>query len=163
MRLLGIKIEIVVVEPTSLRERQASSNWGGLMQLIMTVPTDDPDYRMSTFPGCDSWSNSWTPSLCNEEIVALLEQIRNESDNNERLQLAHQVELARMSQYNQFPLYWEMEAAAFWPEIRGYTHFPAPDGSFLKFMYMWIDPAHKDDNYNAGQTSGVPGRFWLSR
>ncbi len=157
--LLGIKTELNVVQTAALRKQQATSGWGDFMHLVLTAPTDDPDHRVSTFPGCDSWSNSWTPSLCNEDIVALLEQVRNESDDQERLQLAHQVELARMSHYNQFPLYWEMEAAAFWPEVRGYTHFPEPAGSFLKFMHMWINPNRKNDTGYAGQTSGVPGGF----
>ena len=41
-----------------------------------------------------------------------------------RLALAHEIELAAMKQYSSFPIYWEQEAAAFWPEVRGYVHFP---------------------------------------
>ena len=62
-----------------------------------------------------------------------------------------------MKLYMAFPVYWEQEAVSFWPEVRGYAHFPAPNGSFLKFMHLWIDPGHMDDKNNKGQTSGVPG------
>jgi hypothetical protein len=62
-----------------------------------------------------------------------------------------------MKQYWKFPLYWEQEAVAFWPEVRGYAHFPTSQGSFLKYYHMWIDPAHKDDEGFKGPTTGVPG------
>ena len=81
-----------------------------------------------------------------------------ETDPANRLALAHEIELAAMGTIQRsFPLYWEQEAAAFWPEVRGYVHPPHRRGSFLKFMHLWIDPAYKDDTGYAGQVSGVPG------
>ena len=62
-----------------------------------------------------------------------------------------------MEQYWKFPLYWEQEAVAFWPEVRGYVHHPAPNSSFIKWEHIWIDPAHEDDRGFRGQTTGVPG------
>ena len=62
-----------------------------------------------------------------------------------------------MEQYWKFPLYWEQEAVAFWPEVRGYFHHPQPSSSFLRWEHLWIDPSHADDSDKSGQTSGVPG------
>ena len=103
--------------------------------------------------------NDWTPpeDNCDMDIIAMLDEAQVELDHGKRLALAHEIELAAMKLYGSFPVYWEQEAVAFWPEVRGYSHFPAPFGSYRKFMHMWIDPAHKDDTGNAGQTMGVPG------
>jgi hypothetical protein len=61
-----------------------------------------------------------------------------------------------MEQYMYFPLYWEQEAAAFWPEVRGFSHFPTPYG-FVKFQHVWLDPSHANDKGFSGQTTGLPG------
>ena len=62
-----------------------------------------------------------------------------------------------MSQYWKLPVYWEQEAVAFWLEVRGYVHFPAPFGSWVKYQHMWVDPSHKDDKGFKGQKTGLPG------
>ena len=63
-----------------------------------------------------------------------------------------------MQQYWKFPLYWEQEAVAFWPELRAYDHPPPqPSGPFVRWEQLWIDDSHKNDRGFSGQTSGVPG------
>ena len=158
LRLLGVKTDFDSVETIAYREQEASGTWGDLKPGNSTVPADDPNAGVSSFLRCDSTSNDWTPNgPCDLDIVALLDQAQVELDADKRRDLAHQIELAAMKQYSSFPVYWEQEAVSFWPEVRGYAHFPAPFGSYRKFMHLWIDPGHKDDTGNAGQTSGVPG------
>ena len=159
LRLLGVKTDFDLVETVAYREQEASGTWGDLKPGNSTVPADDPNAGVASFLRCDSSDNDWTPpeSNCDLDIVALLDQAQVELDQDKRREIAQEIELAAMKQYSSFPVYWEQEAAAFWPEVRGYAHFPAPFGSYRKFMHMWIDPAHMDDTGNAGQTMGVPG------
>ncbi len=159
LRLIGIKTDFDSVETIAYREQENSGTWGDLKPGNSTVNADDPNAGVSAFLRCDSTGNDWTPpeDNCDLDIVALLDQAQVELDQDKRRAIAHEIELAAMKQYSSYPVYWEQEAAAFWPEVRGYAHFPAPFGSYRKFMHMWIDPAHKDDTGNAGQTMGVPG------
>ena len=62
-----------------------------------------------------------------------------------------------MEQYWKFPVYWEQEAVAFWPEVKGYVHFPGPSGPHARYGQMWLDPDSAGDSGNAGQKTGVPG------
>ena len=71
--------------------------------------------------------------------------------------LSDELQVYAMEQYWKFPLYWEQEAVAFWPEVRGYYHHPQPSGSFVRWEQLWLDESHKDDSGFSGQTSGVPG------
>ena len=156
LRLLGVKTDFDLVETVAYREQENSGTWGDLKPGNSTVSVDDAG--VAGFLRCDSTGNDWTPNgPCDLDIVALLDEAQVELDHAKRLDLAHQIELAAMRQYSSVPVYWEQEAVSFWPEVRGYSHFPAPFGSYRKFMHMWIDPDHKDDTGNAGQTSGVPG------
>jgi ABC-type transport system substrate-binding protein len=158
LRLIGVKTDFDLVETIAYREQEASGTWGDLKPGNNTVTADDPNAGVAAFLRCDSAGNYWTPNgPCNEAIVDLLDRAQTELDTNARLALAHEIELAAMKEYGSFPVYWEQEAVSFWPEVNGYSHFPAPNGSFLKFMHLWIDPADKDNTGNAGQTSGVPG------
>ena len=158
LRLLGVKTDFD--EPYYSRWPRRGYSWGDLMPSNSTVPADDPNAGVAEYLRCDSLYNHWTPyGPCDESIVALLDQAQVEPDLDKRLALAHQIELAAMKQYSSFPVYWEQEAAAFWPEVRGYVHFPQPFGSYRKFMHLWVDTAHKDDTGNAGQTEGVLGGF----
>jgi hypothetical protein len=90
-------------------------------------------------------------------MEGLLDQVDSTINPVERKRISDEIQLYAMKQYWKFPLYWEQEAVAFWPEVRGYAHFPTSQGSFLKYYHMWIDPAHKDDKGFRGQTTGVPG------
>ncbi len=158
LRLIGIKTDFDLVETIAYREQEQSGTWGDLKPGNSTVTADDPNAGVAGFLRCDSAGNYWTPNgPCDDSIVALLDEAQTELDPAKRLDLAHQIELAAMGQYSSFPVYWEQEAVSFWPEVNGYSHFPAPNGSFLKFMHLWIDPADKDNTGNSGQISGVPG------
>ena len=156
LELLGIKAELE--EWVRLWHHQDNWRWAHFMPTFSTVFADDPNAGVAMYLRCDSFSNFWYPDgPCDESIEALLDRAQVELDPAKRLALAHEIELAAMKQYSSFPIYWEQEAAAFWPEVRGYVHFPSPSGSFLKFMHMWIDPAYVNDSGYAGQTTGVPG------
>ena len=156
LRLIGVETDFDV--PSMFRP--INRTWyevGAFLTQVSTVPADDPNAGAESFLNCDEGGLHSLPNLCNSRILTLLGDAQTELDSAERLGLAHEIELALMKQYNGFPLYWQLEAAAFWPEVRGYVHFPSSRGSLLKFMHMWIDPAHKNDVSNAGQTTGLPG------
>jgi peptide/nickel transport system substrate-binding protein len=158
LRLVGIQTDFDSVETIAYRQQEQSGTWGVFKPGNSTVTADDPNAGVASFLRCDSSGNHWTPNgPCDEEIVALLDQAQTELDFTARKALSDEIQLRAMKTYGSFPVYWEQEAVSFWPEVRGYAHFPAPNGSFLKFMHLWIDPAHKDDTGNKGQTTGVPG------
>lgn len=158
LRLLGIKTDFDLVETIAYRKLESEGTWGAFKPGNSTVTADDPNAGVAGFLRCDSAGNHWTPNgPCDESIVALLDQAQVELDPAKRKALSDQIELAAMKAYGSFPVYWEQEAVSFWPEVNGYSHFPAPNGSFLKFMHLWIDPADMDNTGNSGQTSGVPG------
>ena len=158
LRLVGIKTDFDSVETIAYRQQDVNGTWGALKPGNSTVTADDPNAGVASYLRCDSTSNYWTPNgPCDEEIVALLDQAQTELDFTARKALSDEMQIQAMKLYGSFPVYWEQEAVSFWPEVRGYAHFPAPNGSFLKFMHLWIDPAHKDDTGNKGQTTGVPG------
>ena len=158
LRLLGIKTDFDLVETIAYRKLESDGTWGAFKPGNNTVTADDPNAGVAAFLRCDSAGNHWTPNgPCDESIVGLLDQAQVELDPAKRKDLSDQIELAAMRAYGSFPVYWEQEAVSFWPEVNGYSHFPAPNGSFLKFMHLWIDPADMDNTGNSGQTSGVPG------
>ncbi len=159
LRLIGVKTDFDLVETIAYRTLESQGTWGEFKPGNSTVTADDPNAGVAGFLRCDSSGNHWTPPAtnCDESIVALLDEAQTELDPAKRLDLAHQIDLAAMKAYSSFPVYWEQEAVSFWPEVNGYSHFPAPNGSFLKFMHLWIDPADKDNTGNSGQISGVPG------
>ena len=159
LRLIGVKTDFDLVETIAYRTLESQGTWGEFKPGNSTVTADDPNAGVAGFLRCDSSGNHWTPPTtnCDESIVALLDEAQTELDPAKRLDLAHQIDLAAMKAYSSFPVYWEQEAVSFWPEVNGYSHFPAPNGSFLKFMHLWIDPADKDNTGNSGQISGVPG------
>ena len=158
LRLLGINTDFDLVETIAYRKLESDGTWGAFKPGNNTVTADDPNAGVAAFLRCDSAGNHWTPNgPCDESIVALLDQAQVELDPAKRKALSDQIELAAMRAYGSFPVYWEQEAVSFWPEVNGYSHFPAPNGSFLKFMHLWIDPADMDNTGNSGQTSGVPG------
>ena len=158
LRLVGIQTDFDSVETIAYRQQEQTGTWGALKPGNDTVTADDPNAGVASFLRCDSQGNDWTPNgPCDLEIVALLDQAQTELDFTARKALSDEIQLRAMRLYGSFPVYWEQEAVSFWPEVRGYAHFPAPNGSFLKFMHLWIDPAHKDDTGNKGQTTGVPG------
>ena len=75
----------------------------------------------------------------------------------ERKKLGQEIQVELMNLYWNFPAFWEQEGVAFWPEVRGYVHFPGPTSAHLRWAHMWIDPNHYNDSGFKGQTQGVPG------
>ena len=158
LRLLGIKTDFNQVEIVAIGQMRTQGTWIDIMPGNATMPTDDPALGMGYYFRCDSTSNYWTPGTeCDQEMETLLDRALNEADPVKRKEISDQIQLKAMREYWKYPLYWEQEAVAFWPEVRGYYHHPQPSGSHTQYEQMWINPAHKDDRGNAGQTTGVPG------
>ncbi len=86
-----------------------------------------------------------------------MDQADGTTDRAERKRISDEIQLYVMKQYMWFPLYWEQEAVAWWPEVKGYAHYPTPYGSWLKYQHMWLDPTQGDDQGFSGQTTGYPG------
>ena len=164
LRLMGVKTDFDLVETIAYRTLETTGEWGAFLPGNDTMAADDPNAGMGRLLTCESTGNLWTPGYpCDSESEnsydKLLSKAQNETDREARRALSNQIELMAMREYRKFPVYWEQEAVSFWPEVRGYVHFPAPFGSFRKHQHMWIDPNHKDDKTSSGQTSGVPGGF----
>ena len=158
LRLLGIETDFDQVETVAYRQQEAQGTWGDILPGNATMPTDDPALGMGNYFRCDSTGNNWTPgSDCDPEMESLLDQALSEGDPVKRREISDQIQLKAMREYWKYPLYWEQEAVAFWPEVRGYFHHPQPSGSHTQYEQMWINPAHMDDSDNAGQVAGVPG------
>ena len=87
----------------------------------------------------------------------MLAQAAATVDPEERKAISQELELLIMKNYIRFPVYWEQEAVAFWPEVRGYVHHPQPHSTHIRFEQVWIDPAHANDTGFSGQTTGLPG------
>ena len=122
------------------------------------MSADDPSAGLGGYLRCASSENRWTPGTeCDAKLEGLLDQVDGTVDPAARKLISDEIQLYAMEQYMFFPTYWEQEAVAFWPEVRGYSHFPTPYGSWLKFQSMWIDESQKDDKSSAGQTTGYPG------
>ena len=166
LRLLGIKTEfdrLRIVLP-GYEPYQFKADFDVRHSYQSGILADDPNLGMGQYLRCDSRYNLVTLNRrgtrgCNHEINDLLGQAQVEGDPATRLELSHQIELAAMREYVSFPTFWEQEAAAFWPEVRGYVHFPSSSGSHLKWMHVWIDEDRRDDTGNSGQTAGVPGGY----
>jgi ABC-type transport system substrate-binding protein len=159
LRLLGIKTDFDSVETVAYRNQEQNGLWGDFLPRNSTMSADDPSAGMGgQYLRCESTENRWTPGTeCDEHLEGLLDQVDAEIDFEKRKALSDEIQLYAMSIYMRFPIYWEQEAVAFWPEVRGYSHFPTPYGSWLKYQSMWVDPAHKEDKGFSGQTTGLPG------
>lgn len=159
LRLLGIKTDFDTVETVAYRKSRQAGDWGDFMGSTGGVAgVDDPFLGLGHYHRCDSLFNFQTPGTeCDAKVEALFEELGNLTEPAERKRLGDQIQIHLMAQYWNFPVLWEEEAVAFWPEVRGYSHFPGPTSSHLRWAHMWIDPARKDDTGFAGQTTGVPG------
>jgi hypothetical protein len=159
LRLLGIKTDFDQVETIALRQQVVDGDWGDFMPYNEGLLVDDPAVGLGHDFRCDSIGyNKQVPGTeCDEKMEGLLHQVANTFDPMERKRLSDEIQLHAMKLYWKFPLFWEQEAQAFWPEVRGYASFPESSESFRKFAHMWIDPAHKDDRGFSGPTMGVPG------
>jgi ABC-type transport system substrate-binding protein len=161
LRLLGIKTEFDLVETVAYRQQTTSGTWGDFLPRNDTMPADDPTLGMSHYFHSGSVNNNhWIPAPMDEvqqKMDELLTRSGSILDPAERKQVSDEAQLFAMEQYWKFPLYWEQEGVAFWPEIRGYFHHPGPSGPHIHWEQLWYDPAHKDDRGFRAQTTGVPG------
>jgi peptide/nickel transport system substrate-binding protein len=158
LRLLGIKTDFDSVETTAYRVQENEGKWGDILPRNSTMPADDPTAGLGGYLRCESSENRWTPpNTCDQKMEDLLNQVDTTLDPAERKRISDEIQMYGMQQYWKFPLYWEQEAVAFWPEVRGYAHFPAPYGAWLKYQHMWLDPSHENDKGFKGQTTGLPG------
>ena len=158
LRLLGIKVDFDLVETVAYRQANNEGRWGELQSGNATMPTDDVSLGMGYYHRCSSDRNYITPQTeCDEVLEDLLDQSLAIIDPVKRKELSDKIQLYIMNKYVIFPIYWEQEAVAFWPEVRGYFHYPGPSGPHVTWEQLWYDPAHKGDTGFSGQTSGAPG------
>ena len=159
LRLLGIKTDFDSVETVAYREISQNGKWGDFLASTGGVAgIDDPFIGLGHYHRCDSLYNFQTPGAeCDATAEGLFEELGQLTAYEDRKAKGHEIQLYLMSQYWNFPAFWEQEAVAFWPEVRGYVHYPGPTSSHLRWAHMWIDPARKDDTGFSGQTTGVPG------
>ncbi|MCH7625557.1 MAG: ABC transporter substrate-binding protein [Chloroflexi bacterium] len=158
LNLLGIKTEFDTVETVAYREQTSDGTWGDILPRNDTMPADDPALGMGFYMRCISPNNHWTPQLpCDDKAEGLLDLAASTVDPKDRKAISDELQIYIMEQYWKFPLYWEQEAVAFWPEVRGYAHHPQPSGAFVRWEQLWLDPSHADDTGFSGQTTGVPG------
>ena len=159
LRLLGIKTDFDTVETVAYRELSQNGKWGDFLGSTGGVAgVDDPFIGLGHYHRCDSLYNFQTPGTdCDATAEGLFEELSQLTAYEDRKAKGQEIQLYLMSQYWNFPSFWEQEAVAFWPEVRGYVHYPGPTSSHLRWAHMWIDPAHKDDTGFADQTTGVPG------
>jgi ABC-type transport system substrate-binding protein len=138
--------------------------WGDFSPGNATMSQDDPFLGMGLYFHSGSLGSNLMmpgapPSIDEQQdyIDGELVKLAATIDPVERKAISDDLQIYLMENYWRLPVYWEQEAVAFWPEVRGYTHAPEPSGSHTRFEQVWIDPAHKDDRGNQGQTTGVPG------
>jgi peptide/nickel transport system substrate-binding protein len=164
LRLLGIQTEFDLVENIAYDNMQFEGTWGDFNPGNATMPQDDPFLGMGAYFHSDNrGGNLWQPAPAasfvplQEQIDDLLAQTAATVDPVERKAISQELELLIMKNYIRFSVYWEQEAVAFWPEVRGYVHFPQPHSTHIRFEQVWIDPAHANDTGFSGQTTGLPG------
>ena len=159
LRLLGIKTEFDMVETVAYRTQSQTAAWGDLMTSTGGVAgIDDPYVGLGHYHRCTALFNFIAVGTeCDQKAEALFEELGQTVEVEERKRLGQELQLHLMSQYWHVPVFWEEEAVAFWPEVRGYSHFPTPTGGFRRYHHMWIDPAHQEDKGFSGQIMGVPG------
>ncbi len=159
LRLLGIKTDFDVIETIAYRKSRQAGDWGDFMGSTGGVAgVDDPYLGLGHNHRCASLFNFQTPgSDCNASIEAKFEELGTLTAFEERKSLGQEIQIELMQQYWNFPMFWEQEGVSFWPEVRGYVHFPGPTFSHLRWAHMWIDPNHYNDSGFSGQTTGVPG------
>ena len=161
LRLLGIKTDFDLLETIALRTQEQGGTWGDIMPSNATMAADDPSAGLGGYHRCNSSDNMthFPDQPCDPKLEALFDQIDGTTDFADRKKLSDEAQAYIMSQYWKLPLYWEQEAVAFWPEVGGYAHFPAPFGSFVKYQHLWINESKRDDKGHKGQMSGLPGGF----
>jgi ABC-type transport system substrate-binding protein len=160
LRLLGLNIEFDTVESVAYRDQQANGTWGDFMAANSGAGSfDDPGQALGIYFRCDSSRTYffYPDGECDQTMEDLLDQVDRALDPVERKRLSDEAQLRALENYWKMPLYWEQEAQAFWPEVRGYVYQMSSSGHWRQFAHMWIDPAHREDKGFKGHTTGVPG------
>ena len=160
LRLMGIKTDFDLVETVAYRKQTQTGKWGDIMGSTGGVSgVDDPYVGLNYYYGCESLYNFQTPGTeCDAEVEGYFDELAKTIDPPARKVLGDKIQLRVMSQHWTVPYFWEQEQVAFWPEVRGYAHYPSSSANaYRRFWHLWIDPAHADDRMNSGQTTGVPG------
>ena len=158
LRLMGIKTDFDLIETVAYRNQEQNGLWGDFLPRNDTMAADDPSAGLGAYLRCESTDNRSTPGTeCDATMEALLAEVDGTVDPVKRKELSDKIQLIAMKSYERFPIYWEQEAVAFWPEVRGYVHFPTPYGSWMKYQGMWLDQSHKGDKIFSGQMEGLPG------
>jgi peptide/nickel transport system substrate-binding protein len=157
LRLLGINTDFDQVESVAYYQQTVDGTWGDFIVTTANLEYDDPAGLGISFR-CNAVRNLWNPGTeCDQKMEELLDRVDSTLDPVERKRISDEIQLYAMEQYWKLDVYWETEAAAFWPEVRGYYHYPKSNWHFWRWSHVWIDPAHKDDKGFRGQTTGVPG------
>jgi peptide/nickel transport system substrate-binding protein len=164
LRLIGVKTDFDLVENIAYDNMNFEGTWGDFSPGNATMSQDDPFLGMGQYFHSDALGGNLMapappPSIQEqqEHVDAELAKLASTIDPAGRKAVSDDLQIFLMENYWRLPVYWEQEAVAFWPEVRGYAHAPQPSGTHIKFEHVWIDPAHKDDKGNSGQTTGVPG------
>jgi peptide/nickel transport system substrate-binding protein len=159
LRLLGLKTDFDTVETIAFRKARQAGDWGDFMASTGGVSgVDDPYLGLGPTYRCESLFNFQTPgSECNSSVESKFDELGRMTEFEERKKLGQEIQIELMNLYYNFPSFWEQEGVAFWPEVRGYVHYPGPTSSHLRWAHMWIDPNHYNDSGFSGQTQGVPG------
>ena len=160
LRLMGIKTDFDLVETVAYRKQSQTGKWGDILGTTGGVSgVDDPFVGLNYYYGCDSFYNFQTPGTeCDSEVEGWFDELSRTIDPPARKALGDKIQLRVMAQHWTIPYFWEQEQVSFWPEVRGYVHFPSSSANaYRRFWHLWIDPAHMDDRGNKGQTQGVPG------
>jgi ABC-type transport system substrate-binding protein len=118
LRLLGIQTDFDLVETVAYRHQEQNGLWGDFLPRNATMVVDDPSAGLGTYLRCASVENRWRPGTpFYEKLEGLLDQVDTTANPVERKRISDEIQLHAMQQYMYFPLYWEQEAAAFWPEV----------------------------------------------
>ena len=133
LRLLGINTEFDAVESVAFSQQGVDGTWGDF-RLADGISASDPALALGIEFRCASIDNYWTPGTeCDQKMEELLDQLDSALEREERKRTSDEVQVYAMEQYWKVNIFWEQEAVAFWPEVRGYAHFVRSTGSYNKF------------------------------
>ena len=101
------------------------------------MDADDPNLGMGETIQCIEGYYPVLPELCRRPLQTLFEQAEIELNHEKRKYYSKQIELSIVERYYDFPLFWEIGGAAYWNDVKGYSHFNTSNGSYRKFMHLW--------------------------
>lgn len=106
---IGLFVAVEPKEPKDLRASYLTGVWGDFTTINDVMVADEPSLGMAQYWGCSSAANlAFFPEQegCPESVEALLDQFDEATDPVIRKQLSDKLQLAAMSTYTKFPLYW---------------------------------------------------------